>query len=157
MARTLYGSYQNRIMENHHFTDEIKVGTGMTKYSWTDREAYEVIEVKDQKHVTVRLMDHKHIGEACMDNNWELISNENNPSYEMTKRGKYWYTTVVITSDILDEIENCTDADEKFRLQLFLAHNDIDPDKLRAKGKITKYYRENVSFGHADYYYDYEF
>lgn len=157
MTRTLYGSYQNRIMENHHFTDEITVGTGMTEYLYSDRRPYEVIEVKDQKHVTVRLMEAEHIGEPCMDNNWKLVSNENLPSYRMTKRGNYWYWTVEITSDILDEIDNCTDANRKFELSLFLVHNDVDADKLRAKGKITKYHRANVSFGHADYYYDYEF
>lgn len=157
MTRALYGSYQNRIMENKHFTDEIKVGTGMTEYSYSDREAYEVIEVIDQKHVTVRRLDHKHVGDGCMDNRWELISNENNPVYRMTKRGNYWYWTVEITADILDEIENCEEPNRKFELSLFLAHNGVDSDKLRAKGKITKYHRANVSFGIADYYYDYEF
>ena len=153
----MYGSLQNRIMENHDFTNEITVGTGMTEYSYSDRHAYEVVSVTDQKHVEVREYDHKHVGDVCMDNNWELISNENNPVYRMTKRGNYWYWTVEITSDILDEIEACEDMNRKFELQLFLAHNDVDPDKLRAKGKLTKYHRANVSFGVADYHYDYEF
>lgn len=157
MTRTMRGSYQNRIMENHHFTDEIKVGTGMTEYSYTDREAYEVIAVKDQKHVTVRTLDHRHIGDGSMDNMWELVSNENNPVYEMTKRGNCWYWTVQITADILDEIENCEDPNEKFRMQIFLANNDVDCEKLRSKGKVTKYHKANVSFGIADYNYDYEF
>lgn len=151
-----YGSFQNRVMENHDFTDEIKVGTGMTEYLYTDREPYEVIAVKDQKHVTVRRMDHRCVGGAYS-NDWELISNENMPVYEMTKRGKYWYFTVEISADILDEIENCTDANEKFELSLFLAHNEVDPAVLRERGKITKYHRANVSFGRAEYHYDYEF
>lgn len=155
MTRTWYGSVQNRIEENRMFTDEIKVGTGMTEYLWSDREAYEVVEVTDQKHVAVRKFDHKHVGEAYT-NDWELISNEDNPVYQMSKRGNYWYWTVTITADILDEIER-SEPNRKFELSLFLAHNDVDPEKLRAKGKITKYHRANVSFGHADYYYDYEF
>ena len=157
MTRRWYGSLDNRLEENRMFTDEIKVGTGMTEYLYSDRKAYEVIEVKDQKHVTVRLMDHKHIGEPCMDNNWELISNEQNPVYKMTKRGNYWYWTVTITADILDEIDRCEDVHEQFRLRLFLVHNNVNPEDLHRRGKITKYRRANVSFGKADYYYDYTF
>ena len=150
-----YGSVNNRIDENRQFCNEIKVGTGMTEYFWSDRQAYEVVEVKDQKHVKVRRYDHKAIGEAYA-NDWELISNENNPVIDMTKRGKYWYRTVTVTADILDEMETA-DNNRKFELSLFLAHNNIDPDKLRERGKVTKYHRVNVSFGKADYYYDFEF
>lgn len=149
MAREWYGSLQNRLEENRQFVDEIKVGTGMTEYSYSDREAYEVIEVKDQKHVTVRRYDHKHVGDGCMDNNWELVSNENNPTYSMVKRGKYWYYEVTITADLLDR--------DEFETKMFLAINDVDPDKLKAKGVVKKYHRANVSFGKASYYYDYEF
>lgn len=154
--KKLYGSFQNRVMEDKMFTDEIKVGTGCTEYLYTDRLAYEVIAVKDQKHVTIRKYDHKPIGEG-MTNTWELVSNPNNITYELTKRGQYWYKTVVITVEDLEEIENCTDQFKKMQGQLWLAHNEVDPEKLRAKGKITKYHRAHVSFGTADYYYDYEF
>lgn len=156
MSRKFYGSLNNRLQENRMFCEEIKVGTGMTEYRYSDRRAYEVIEVTDQKHVTVRLLDHKHVGDGCTDNNWELISNENNPVYEMTKRGNYWYWTTRITSDILKELET-EDAENKFSVQLFLLHNNVDIDKLKEKGKITKYHRANVSFGVASYYYDYSF
>lgn len=150
MSRALYGSLTNRLEENRMFCNEIKVGTGMTEYYYSDRHPYEVVEVKDQKHVKVRELDHKHIGENCMDNNWKLVSNENNSIRSLTKRGNYWYWTVVVTSDILDDIEN-------IGTQLFLCQNNIEVDKLREKGKITRYHRANVSFGIADYYYDYEF
>lgn len=156
MSRVWYGSLQNRLEENKQFCDEIKVGTGMTEYSYSDRHAYEVIAVENQKHVTVRLLDHKMAGEP-MTNEWELISNEDNPVYELVKRGKYWYSKVVVTSDILDEIDSTEDAHERVRLMLFLGHNDIDRDVLRDKGKVTRYHRWNVSFGVADYYFDYEF
>lgn len=146
-----YGSLQNRIEENRQFCGEIKVGTGMTEYSWSDREAYEVIEVKDQKHVVVRLLDHKHIGDGCMDNEWELISNENNPTYLMTKRGNYWYYTVTWTAD---EIEG---KDDDWQVMLSLAHGGFDKNVIRARGSQTKYHRANVSFGVANYHYDYEF
>lgn len=156
MSMAWYGNLTNRLEENKMFCEEIKVGTGMTEYSYSDRHPYEVIEVKDQKHVKVRRLDHKHVGDGCMDNNWELISNENNPVYEMTKRGNYWYRTVRISSDILKNLES-EDAEERLRTSLFLCHNNVDIDKLKEKGKTTKYHRMNVSFGVADYYYDYEF
>ena len=147
----LYGSLQNRLEENKMYCDEIKVGTGVTEYSYSDRHAYEVIEVKDQKHCTIRRLDHKHIGNGTMDNSWELISNENNPTYELTKRGNYWYFTVTVLADDFKGKEH------DFESMLWLCHQGIAMDDLMQKGKITKYHRANISFGHADYYYDYEF
>lgn len=143
-----YGSINNRLEENRMYTDRIEVGTGMTEYSWSDREAYEVVEVKDQKHIAVRRLDHKAVGE-CMSNEWELTSNEDNPIYDMTKRGNYWYWTSVCTAEEYDR------ADDITKVQIVLG--GFDPDVLRAKGKQTKYRRANVSFGVADYYYDYSF
>lgn len=156
MSRVWYGSFNNRIEENRMFCDEIKVGTGMTEYYWSDRHAYEVVDVKNQKHVSVREYDHKHVGNGCMDNNWELISNENNPVKHLTKRGNYWYWTVVVTDSILDDLDG-KDFEQRLQIQLFMAQNNIDADTLRAKKKITRYHRANVSFGIADYHYDYEF
>ena len=144
-----YGNLTNRLEENCHVCEEITVGTGMTEYFYSDRKPFEVIAVKDQKHVTVRELDHVHIGDGSFDNNWELVSNENNPVYEMAKRGKYWYYVTTITSDLLGH--------DDFETKLFLAMNDIDPEKLKTKGVIKKYHRANVSFGIADYYYDYSF
>ena len=151
MSRTWYGNLQNRLEENKQLVDKIEIGTGMTEYSYSDRHAYEVIEVKDQKHVVVRLLDHKHVGDVAMDNSWELVSNEDNPSYSMTKRGKYWYYTRTVTVDELEEIEKDVDA------RIWFALNGFDADVIRAKGKQTKYSRANVTFGVASYYYDYEF
>ena len=157
MARKWYGSLNNRLEENRQFCDEITVGTGVTEYDYSDRHPYEVIEVISQKDVIIRGLDHKHIGDGSMDNRWELVSNEDNPTYELVKRGKYWYSKVVVTSDILDEMETTTDNEKHFRIAMFLANNNVVPDTLREKGKVTRYHRWNVSFGKAEYYYDYEF
>ena len=146
-----YGSLDNRLEENRMFCDRIDVGTGVTEYYWSDRHAYEVIEVIDQKHVTVREYDHKHVGTGSMDNKWELISNENNPRHNLERRGDIWYWTTTITADDIKDIEN----DVRLEMDVLLAGFDID--KIRAKGKQTKRRKANVSFGVADYYYDYEF
>ena len=150
MSRIWYGNLTNRLEENRMFCEKIEVGTGMTEYYYSDRHPYEVVEVADQKHIKVRKLDHKHIGDGCMDNNWQLISNENNAIKVLTKRGNYWYWTITVTRDILDSIN-------KIETQLFLCHNNIDIDKLKEKGKVTRYHKANVSFGVAEYYYDYEF
>lgn len=148
MSKQWYGSVQNRLAENRQFCETIEVGTGMTEYMYSDRHPYEVIEVIDQKHVVVRELDHKNVGGAYS-NEWELISNEANPTYLMTKRGKYWYRTDVFTSEMLD--------DKSIAMMLYMAHNDVDRDELLRRGKITRYHRMNVSFGVAEYYYDYSF
>jgi hypothetical protein len=156
MSKVWYGSIQNRLEENRMYVDDIQIGTGVTEYSWSDRHPYEVVEVKDQKHVKVRELGHKHIGDGCMDNNWMLVSNENNPVRTLTKRGDRWYWTVEITSDILDELES-EDAEKRLHASLFLCHNNVDAETLRSKKKVTRYHKASVSFGVADYYYDYEF
>lgn len=155
MARKWYGSLNNRVDENRMFCDEIKVGTGMTKYSWSDRHAYEVIGVKDQKHVTVREYDHRKIGEQVLGNNhWELISNPENPTYDLCKRGKYWYVAVTITPQEAKEILEGNDVDAK----IWACHNDFNLPEIIESGKNkTRYHKWNVSFGVAEYYYDYEF
>lgn len=157
MARRFYGSLDNRLEENRMFCDTIEVGTGMTEYYWSDCHAYEVVEVKDQKHVKVREYDHKHVGEEFT-NNWELISNEENPVMEMVKRGNYWYyTTTVTADDIRENYENTGDIDAEIRFKLWLNQIGVNVDDVLKRGKVTRYRKANVSFGKAEYYYDYSF
>ena len=154
MSKQWYGSLNNRLEENKQFCDEIKVGTGCTEYFYSDREAYEVIAVKDQKHVSIRLYDHKKKSDTPFDNDWELLSNEKNPVYDLVKRGKYWYTSVTITPDKAKDIYEGNDIDAK----LWACHNNFDLPAIIESGKSkTTYHRKNISFGHASYYYDYEF
>lgn len=148
MSRVWYGNINNRLEEGRQFCDTIEVGTGVTEYMYSDRRAYEVVAVKDQKHVTIREYDHKLKGEAYS-NDWELISNENNPCIELVKRGNGWYVAVTATTEHIE----CKDID----VTLWLCQNGFDIEKIRQNGKQTKYHKMNVSFGIADYYYDYEF
>ena len=149
-----YGSYINRIQENNQFCEEIKVGTGMTEYSYSDREAYEVIAVKDQKHVTVRKYDHIAIGEP-MSNNWKLVSNENNSIMNLVKRGNYWYSEIIVTAEQLEK--EMVNGKLPFEKAVYLAVNGFDIEYIKTKGFQKKYHKVNVSFGIADYHYDYEF
>ena len=138
-----YGSLNNRLEENKMFCEKIEVGTGMTEYSYSDTKAYEVVKVVNQNHVFVREYDHKHVGNTNMDNQWELVSNPNNPVKELKKRYGYWNWVSHWTKDTL---EKCILLPEK---------NVIE--KINKTGKAEVYSRTNVSFGVAQYYYDYEF
>ena len=144
----LYGSLNNRLEENRQFCETIEVGTGVTEYSWSDRHAYEVVAVKDQKHCTIREYDHKPAGEP-MSNEWELISNPNKPTIDLVKRGDYWYRAVTATREHAES--------EDINVRLWLCQNGFDREKILAKGSQTKYHKMNISFGVAEYYYDYEF
>lgn len=148
MSRVWYGCLNNRLEENKQFCETIEVGTGVTEYLYSDRHAYEVVVVKDQKHVSIRAYDHKAIGEP-MSNTWELISNENNPVIELVKRGNGWYKAKTAT---INDVESA-DVD----VRLWVALNGFDVEKIRKNGKQTKYQKMNISFGVADYHYDYEF
>lgn len=150
-----YGSINNRIEEGRQFVEEIKVGTGVTEYLYSDRLAYEVVEVRDQKHIAIREYDHRCVGGAYS-NDWELISNEDNPVIHLVKRGNYWYIEKVATVEDLGCFEGEID-DVKIRTQLWLLSNGFDIDKIREKGSQKKYTKMNISIGVADYYYDYSF
>lgn len=68
-----YGSLENRLMERTA-TPELKIGMGVTECLWSDCHAYEIIEIKDDRHITVRRMGHK-----CKDyyaGDWEVWSDE---------------------------------------------------------------------------------
>ena len=155
----LYGSLINRLDEGKQFCDEITVGTGMTEYLYSDRHAYEVIEVTDQKHVTVREYDHKHVGEPFT-NDWELISNPNNPARKLERRGNTWYWTQTVTAeqvqDVLDDASVYSNPDLLYKRHA-LGMAGFDIEKIVAKGKQTKRSKANVSFGKAEYHYDFEF
>lgn len=153
--RKLYGSLHNRLAENNDYCEEIKVGTGMTEYFCSDRHAYEVVKVIDQRHVVVREYDHELDGE-CYTNKWKLISNPNNPKMLMVKRGNKWYQAVTIEKEDVERLLQSEDTEDKLKLcHIMMA--GFDTERIQAKGQQTKYFKKNVSFGVADYYYDYSF
>lgn len=141
MAKIYYGSLVNRLGENNSLCDEIKVGDGMTEYSYSDRRAYEVVKVANQNHVFVREFDHIPVGKP-MSNEWELVSNSNNPIKELKKRYGHWNWVYEVTTE---SIKNAYLIDEKLY------------NKVMENGSATAYRKANISFGTAQYYYDYEF
>lgn len=147
-----YGSINNRIMEQGKSADEITVGMGVTEFFWSDRHAYEVTKVIDQKHIYIRELKHIHEGDCHMDNNWRLESDPTRPEILVVKRGKYWYTTATVTKEDIADYDN---LDPEYRL--WLCHWGFDREMIEKNGKQTKYNKKNIVIGYADYYYDYEF
>ena len=148
-----YGSLNNRVDENKQFCDEIKVGTGVTEYFWSDRKPYEVVSVENQKHVVIRPLKHtRKEGSPSFSNSWVLSSDESADTIEVVKRGNYWYSFASCTPEMakqaLDDID----------LRLWLCNHDFDIQEIIKTGKTkTRYFRKNLSFGVAEYYYDYSF
>lgn len=157
MSRKWYGSLNNRLEENKMFCEEIAVGTQVTEYSWSDRHPYEVVEVKDQKNVAIRRMKAERPNDDkdySFTNTWVIISDENAPMFWITKRGNYWYSKCVITPEEAKEILEGDDINAK----IWACQNDFDLEEIVKSGKKkTKLHRMNISFGKAEYYYDYEF
>lgn len=158
----LYGSLNNRMEENRMYCDKIEVGTGMTSYSWSDRHAYEVVKVVDQTNVFVREYDHKAVGEP-MTNQWELVSNENNPVIELKLRNGVWYRVCYYSKESwLKAAQKDTSwktVESAYNYYKFMSGlTEKQLEKIEA-GKTVKAYKKfgNVSFGVAEYYYDYEF
>lgn len=60
MSNIWYGSLQNRIAERS-VGPKPEVGMGVTQCMYSDREPWEVIEVKDEKHITIRAMGYERI------------------------------------------------------------------------------------------------
>ena len=158
MSSKWYGNIINRLEEDRMFCNQIEVGTGCTIYHWSDRDAYEVIEVKDQTHLRIRELDHKkEEGADWCENRWILSSNPDNPEKEIVKRGKYWYTVVTASPEYAREaIERRNNGDSDGIL--FFAMNGWNAEEIANSNRARhKYNRVNISFGKADYYYDYEF
>ena len=161
----LYGSLNNRMEENKMFCDKIEVGIGVTEYSYSDRHAYEVVKVVDQTNVFIREYDHKAVGEP-MSNQWELISNENNPVIELKLRNGVWYQVREVTKDMW--LRKAKEDFEKGYIRTMESAygyykcmsglTEKQKEKVES-GKAVKKYDKfgNISFGVAEYYYDYSF
>ena len=86
----MYGNVINRVMEQSK-TPEIVVGMGATECLWSDRHAYEVIAVQDEKHITVRRLNASlKPGTTWLDQEYEYSSNPDNPPVHLYKTPKGW-------------------------------------------------------------------
>ena len=86
-----YGSLENRLMENQKDIPEIVEGMGVTEYLYSDRHAYEVTKVVNQKDVFIRRYDVRNKGGCYGCDDWELISNPDGYEMEVVYRYGNWY------------------------------------------------------------------
>lgn len=84
-----YGSIQNRLSERALSPTPV-VGMGVTECLWSDRHPYEIIEVKDDRHITIRSLNAKRIDHngfsECQE--YEYSSNPNGAIYHLFKNKK---------------------------------------------------------------------
>ena len=92
MSKKWYGSLDNRLLENAAMPTPV-VGMGATEICYSDRHPFEIIEVKDARHITVRALDWKRVDDNGMSDSqeYEYISNPNNHTANLflTKQGKW--------------------------------------------------------------------
>jgi len=97
------GGFINQMMGNN--STEPKVGEGATVLMYSDRHAYEVIEVSDcGNSCVIRKMDTAFIGKSYGDERYKYSSNEENHTYTLEwnhKKGqweKVWTSIEIIKS-----------------------------------------------------------
>lgn len=162
----LYGSISNRLKEGHNWEGELKVGTRLTEYLWSDKHAYEITRVVDQKHIFIRSLkavrtDNNGMSE-CQDYRFE--SDESLPEYElMFKYGKwkkvrrYNYKDVQERARLFVEEGNIKTYEAALAYVLRgMPENEIN--KLKSGKDVLRYSDfNNISFGVAEEYFDYSF
>lgn len=176
MSRTWYGSVQNRIEEGHNFTGrEIRPGDDGTIYMWSDRHPFWVEAVESQTRIKVReyyhCADHSKPG-GMGHQDWLLFKTWD----EWNAYGAKYFPQYHNAGEHRDEPEAQTwvfrygkwmreqtyTAPVKFdeRESLFCSPlTDREKKSLEKHGFYKRYYNLSgkVSFGVAEYYYDWEF
>ena len=142
----LYGNLMNRMEENMK-GEKPEVGLGVTEYLYSDRNAYEIVEVENDKHFKMRRYQVKHNG-SYGSQDWELISDESKPLYDMVFRYNKWYERIAYTKESLERT---------LKEDGFVLLDDKTFNKAMKDGVAYKYLEMNIVIGKADYYYDYEF
>ena len=160
-----YGSLTNRIEENKVFGKEIVVGMGATEFGWSDRHAYEVTRVVDQKHVFIRKVKATRIDENgmsdCQDYKYE--SDPTAREIELVQRNGGWYEVNEITKELW--INRANKMIKDFRT-FEVAYNYIrgmsvltanQKERVEEGKSVKRYNKMDVSFGIQEEYFDYSF
>ena len=144
-----YGSLTNRVDENKLY-GKVYVGQYCTEYLWSDRHAYEITKVINDKHFFIRRLtairtDNNGMSECQTyryEHNYEACEQE----IMLTK----WGFREVYRYDL--DLYNKIIERDKF------CHWDRDiVEKVLAGKKVSRKKKINLSVGVADEYYDYSF
>jgi hypothetical protein len=142
-----YGNVNNRIDENRMFVKEIREGTRLTRYDYSDTDAYEVIKAVSQEDVIVKALRGPCKGDCVMDSDKadrDIYSiDERAEEIELVKRYGRWYSKTVMTAEELNKPSSLVTPKER--------------ERIERKGFANRFGLWNVSFGVAQIYYDPEF
>lgn len=167
----LYGSLNNRFDENHYFNgtyNNIKVGTQCTEYLYTDRHAYEVVEVIDQNHISIRRLKAIRTDKLgmsdCQNYRYESDPRATAEPIEFHrgswKRVSFYDLNGLQHSvDYLIEHGRTPEEARKIAEECYMYEfTPLQKERLLKGERIKKYKSKiNISFGVADEYYDYSF
>lgn len=144
-----YGSLNNRLMENSVGPKPV-VGMGVTECCYSDREPYEIIEVKDDKHIVVRAMGYERIDNngmsECQD--YRYFSKPDGAVYHLVLRNGRW-------RDRIEEAVYEEDPDGEY-VRLFDGGNNKRYRKVGTK-LTNKLGCNGWRLGVAEHYYDFSF
>jgi len=161
------GGLINQMMGNNSSTP--KVGEGATILKYSDREAYEVIEVsEDGNRCVIRPMDCKFVGSCYGDERYTYSSNEDNYSstLEWSDKKKCWgiisYSTEIIQSLVSRLVK---EYGSNWYNHLGVPYSDIiedDDESCFAKYKLVKgitkeyksFHKVSIIFGVMEEYRD---
>lgn len=166
MAKKLYGSLFNRLCENQGF-ENIQVGTHATEFLYSDRHAWEVVEVKDHKNITIRQLKATRIDNNGMSDcqEYKFASDENGMERKLTLRNGSWYRVNEYSIDQLKKNYKTNEMARDFKTEQNFVNYALAMSGLTQKqienvrnGKTAKkLVKINISFGHAEEYHDYSF
>jgi len=150
------GSFFNLMMGNNS-TLPI-VGEGATILHWTDRSAYEVIEVsKDYKDVVIQRYAPKRLDDYGMSDCQSYEYKELTSEVRKLRFRNGGWKEEMIRYELLDSI-NFDDLNEEQRDSLTAEHYTMGWNFVEGLTKAKKtYHKVNIIFGVRREYYDYSF
>ena len=137
------GGFINQMMGNNSTTP--KVGEGATVLMYSDREAYEVLEVsEDGNSCVIRQMATKHIGKSYGDERYEYSSDNEAPkrTLEWNDKKKCWgFVTYEVR--IIKSLVNKYSKEYGYGWRdIFLSDNNMVIDDLYEKVYEDNYYNK---------------
>ena len=161
MSERWYGNVINRIEEGKK-VPEIKEGTDITMYYWSDRTCYWVEKVDNQKRIHVREYY------VCADHSQPGGMGHQDWKYFKTKDSMNQYLDLYFPGTYTGHIEEPEAETWVYRYNkwkrevTFTEDNYCDEKELKSlneKGYYKRYYdlSGKISFGVRNYYYDWSF
>lgn len=161
-----YGDINNRLREGKMLVDEIKVGTPLTEYLWSDRHAYEVTKVINQKHIFIRQLKAIRTDSYGMSDaqSYKYESDDTSPEIELMFRYNKWYKVrrynyeQAVKRAYLFVEEGDIKTFEAALAYVLLGMSQKEIAKLKSGKDLLRYSEfNNISFGIAEEYFDYSF